>query len=152
MMQVVTRRASIELAGDTPAGWSRREQPGADLAFEGPISIDGTDTTVRVVVEPGGESIETASLRLMKELQLAHPDALLVNCELWPHPQWGDGRYIQSAHLDGMLTLAHDVYLFVDRGRTIRIEVDCALSQLLLIEETVATIVARLRRTSGARR
>ena len=84
---------------------------------------------------------------LLHELQAVRPDALLANCELWPHLQWGDGRYIQTAYVEGDVTMANDVYLFVAGHTAVRIEVDCELAQLLAVEEAVATIVARLRLT-----
>ena len=40
--------------------------------------------------------------------------------------------------------MAHDTYLFVDHGRRVRVEVDCALADLLGLEETIAALVARL--------
>lgn len=80
----------------------------------------------------------------MKDLQVARPEAILTNCELWPHPIWGIGRYIQSAYIQGRTTMAHDIYLFVEGDRRVRVEVDCALADLLTLEETIATLVARL--------
>ena len=156
-MTLDSHTSRVRFAGELPTDWHQVADDGADLRLQGPTGAEGVRGTLAVRVDGGVDGgvdagIEEASMQLMRELQTARPEAILANCELWPHPVWGDGRYIQSAHLDGVLTLAHDVYLFVDGGRTIRIEVDCALSQLLLIEETVATIVARLRRTSGARR
>ena len=145
MIHTTDRRRRVTLDGDVPTGWSVVEDGAAELSFYGPRGRDGSVPQIRVIAEQGERAIEAASLRLMRELQLARPDALLVNCELWPHLQWGDGRYIQSAYLQGDSTLAHDIYLFVDGPWAVRIEVNCALSQLLAIEDAVATIVARLR-------
>lgn len=144
MIRAIDRRGLISVTGPLPAGWMRVDGP-ADLTLQGPRGIGGTAAQLRVIVEPGAAGIETVSLGLMREIQLTRPGALVVNCELWPHAQWGDGRYIQSAYLDGDTTLAHDVYLFVDGSRSVRIEVECELAELLSIEEAVATIVARLR-------
>lgn len=149
MIQAIDGRGLITVQGPLPTGWNRIVGA-AEPTFEGPAAGDGIAARLRVIVEPGTEGIETASLGLMREIQLTRPGALVVNCELWPHPQWGDGRYIQSAYLEGDVTLAHDIYLFLHAGRAIRVEVECALMQLLSIEEAVATIVARLRGREGA--
>lgn len=143
MTHATDRQGHLTLNGPLPTGWSIEGT--ADLIFAGPRGIDGTPARIRVTVEPEQESVEAVSLRLMREIQLTRPEALVVNCELWPHVQWGDGRYIQSACFEAGTTIAHDIYLFAHGGRSIRIEVDCELTQLLAIEEAVATIVARLR-------
>ncbi|MDO5710325.1 MAG: hypothetical protein Q4P32_01110 [Micrococcales bacterium] len=135
----------VRLDGDLPKGWSAVPEAGTDLRIDGPIGSEGVAGTLRVWVDSGVDGgIKETSMLVMKELQAARPEAILANCELWPHPVWGDGRYIQSAYIDGRKTMAHDTYLFVSKGRRVRVEVDCALADLLALEETVATLVARL--------
>lgn len=148
----------VRLAGELPAGWHAVADDTADLRFEGPVGREGVTGTIRVWVDTAlssadtgtsgangsADGIEEASMHLMTQLQASRPEAILANCELWPHPVWGDGRYIQSAYIDGRTTMAHDTYLFVDHGRQVRVEVDCALADLLALEETIAALVARL--------
>lgn len=139
--------------GPLPVGWYFRESIDADLLVVGPHSHDERPATVQVTLRPATHRIEAASMRLMHELQTQRPEALLANCELWPHLEWGEGRFIQTAFIDGDATLAHDVYLFIAGEAQVRIDVECSLGQLLSIEEAVATIVAHLslREPEGAR-
>ena len=142
-----TRR--VRFAGELPTDWHQVADDGADLRLQGPTGAEGVRGTLAVRVDGGVDGgvdagIEEASMQLMRELQTARPEAILANCELWPHPVWGDGRYIQSAYIDGRTTMAHDTYLFVDHGRRVRVEVDCALADLLGLEETIAALVAGL--------
>lgn len=152
MVQSTRMPGGVYVDGHLPTGWAYRPGTGeADLRIEGPSSADGIETVVRVRVDAAAEPIEASSLHLMQDIARDRPAALLANCELWPHRQWGDGRYIQSASVQGASTLAHDVYLFVSDSRRVRVEVDCSLAQLLAVEEAVATIVGRLRFDEVAR-
>ena len=144
-MTLGSEMSRVRLGGDLPMGWQYAADSGADLRIDGPMGREGVTGTLRVWVDAGAdEGIEEASMHLMTDLQSARPEAILANCELWPHPVWGDGRYIQSAYIDGRTTMAHDTYLFVDHGRRVRVEVDCALADLLGLEETIAALVAGL--------
>ena len=49
---------------------------------------------------------------------------------------------LQTARLDGGTAMAHDRYVFVDGHRVISITLDCALAELLTVEDEVAAIVA----------
>lgn len=144
-MTLGSEMSRVRLGGDLPMGWQYAADSGADLRIDGPMGREGVTSTLRVWVDAGAdEGIEEASMHLMTDLQSARPEAILANCELWPHPVWGDGRYIQSAYIAGRTTMAHDIYLFVVDGRQVRVEVDCALADLLALEETIAMLVARL--------
>ncbi len=144
MVQTTGTLGELRHEGRLPRGWVRLASA-QGLRFEGPRGGDGSAALVTVTTADGADDIDVESLRLMAELTTAYPDSLLANCELWPHPQWGDGRFVQSAHVTGRQTQAHDVYLFVADGQRIRIDVTCPLARLLTIEEAVAAIVARLR-------
>jgi hypothetical protein len=138
-MTLDSHTSRVRFAGELPTDWHQVADDGADLRLQGPTGAEGVRGTLAVRVDGGVDAgIEEASM------QTARPEAILANCELWPHPVWGDGRYIQSAYIDGRTTMAHDTYLFVDHGRRVRVEVDCALADLLGLEETIAALVARL--------
>ena len=148
-MTLDSHTSRVRFAGELPTDWHQVADDGADLRLQGPTGAEGVRGTLAVRVDGGVDGgvdagIEEASMQLMRELQTARPEAILANCELWPHPVWGDGRYIQSAYIDGQATMAHDVYLFVDGDRCIRVVVDCALADLLALEETIAGLVAHL--------
>ncbi len=135
----------VRIVGGLPAGWRETQERGVDLRIDGPSGTEGVAGSLRVWIDADKfDGIEQASMQLMKDLQVSRPEVILTNCELWPHPVWGDGRYIQSAYIDGQATMAHDVYLFVDGDRCIRVVVDCALADLLALEETIAGLVAHL--------
>lgn len=131
-----------------PAGWqaSPERDANADLVVVGrPVGL-GPIPRVTVRTESiAPEPVERVSVRVMNEVQAAAPDAVVIACDVWPHPVWGVGRYIQSARVEDGQTLAHDRYVFVGGDRCITVSVDCLLSDLLSIEEDVAVIVASVR-------
>ena len=115
-----------------------------DLELVGPQVGTGRPR-MRVYVHRTATSIDEESLTLLSRVRTRFPDALIVACDIWPHPVWGEGRLVQSARLVGDIALAHDCYLFVGRDCVVCIEVDCPLSDLLSLEDQIADIVAHTR-------
>ncbi|WP_168582330.1 hypothetical protein [Gephyromycinifex aptenodytis] len=136
--------AELELVTTTvPQGWRQTGRPG-ELTYSG----IGGSRPPRVSVQAQtatAQPIEEVSLQIMSEVQAEGPQALVLTCDVWPHPVWGVGRLIQSARVQDGQTLAHDLYLFVAGEKRITFHVDCLLADLLSIEEDVAAIVASTR-------
>lgn len=142
-----TGAARIHVAAEPPSGWHRE----SELAFElrrttsADRSSDTVVPTLRVLVEHDTAGLEAAREATVASLRAARPEALVAAADLWPHPSFGDGVLVQSAHLDGVEALAHDIYLFEHRGLQIRVEVDCRLVDLLRFEDEIATVVGLIR-------
>lgn len=128
-----------------PRGW--QQQAEGEFIF-GAAGGDYPPRVLAQVAATDAEPIERACLGALQKVQGGAPDSIVLTCDVWPHPIWGVGRLIQSARVQGGHKAAHDLYLFIDGEQRITFEVDCLLSELLTIEEDVATIVASTRRAS----
>ncbi len=95
------------------------------------------------VIEP--EPIESASIRVMNEMRLHRPGTLLTTCDMWPHPVWGTGRYLQSTYATRDQAYARDCYLFLAGDLQVTITVECLLTDLLNLEDLVAEMVAAVK-------
>lgn len=132
------------LRASAPPGWSVVDEPKtAEVVVLGPTGSHGVQARVEVRSETQpAEPIEAISRATVKQLRSERPDTLVAGCDVWPHPLWGPGRLLQTARLDDGLAMAHDRYVFVDGQRVISITLDCALAELLRVEDEVAAIVA----------
>lgn len=137
-----TAKVSQLVTTVVPRGW--QQQAEGEFTFV----TAGSDHAPRVRVQvaaTAAEPIERAALRALTEVRGGAPDSVVVACDVWPHPVWGIGRLIQSARVHDGQMAAHDLYLFIEGEQRITFQVDCLLSDLLAIEEDVATIVASTR-------
>lgn len=136
---------------DAPSSWTSDDEAHqfggtpADLVLVGPRRGRGPAPRVSVKVFDGGEAVSDAPFRVWETVQRDHPHAVFASSDVWPHPFWGEGRLVQTARVERDATLAHDCYVFADAGRAVQIEVDCALADLLPLEEQLADIVAHVR-------
>lgn len=117
----------------------------ADLVLLGPVGESGRRPSLTVFVTADSAPVADVAARQWEAMKARSPESLLTNDDLWPHPIWGEGRLLQTARVEGESALARDMYLFSAQGRSVRVEVECPLSDLLSIEEQVADIVARIR-------
>ncbi|WP_226346349.1 hypothetical protein [Agilicoccus flavus] len=138
----------LVVLGDLPQGWTAQIDRVAVLL--GPRRGDGPRPELRLSVSRDAAGLDAATQALIGRLVTERPDRLVAGCDIWPHVRFGEGRYVQTAHVEGPETLAHDVYLFTHEGLRIQVEVDCRLVDLLHIEEQVASIVGRLAVETGA--
>ncbi|GAB77833.1 hypothetical protein SAMN05421595_0342 [Austwickia chelonae] len=143
-------RGSAEVDAETPATWRCAEphpdEAGqVDLLLIGPGSRWGRSPRLRVIFEEGTDRIDQVANRIWEELRERCPHSLLASQDIWPHPYWGEGRLVQTARIEAGIAVAHDCYIFVEGHRTIRIEIECALADLLTVEEEVADIVSHVR-------
>lgn len=134
---------------DAPTAWTADESRApatADLVLVGPCRGRGPRprVSIKVVDQVQPETVLDDS-RVWESVQRSHPQAVFASTDVWPHPVWGEGRLVQTARVEDDATLAHDCYVFSDAGRAVRIEVDCALADLLPLEEQLADIVAHVR-------
>lgn len=136
---------------DAPSTWSVEDAAPApsvetaDLVLVGPRRGHGPRPKVSVRVLDDAGAVAGAPLRVWEALRRHHPHAVFTSSEMWPHPVWGDGHHVQTARVERHATLAHDCYVFDDAGRAVQIEVECALADLLPLEDQVADIVAHVR-------
>ncbi len=146
----LTGKRCVEV--DAPGGWVAVDASAGcaaptlapDLVLECPQPGRAAAPRVSVTVAPRGDSLDADSRRVAAQLQ-ADPSAYMASCDIWPHPVWGDGLLLQSARLGEGGTLAHDCFLFHDGRDLVQVDVQCALDDLLTLEEDVADIVARTR-------
>lgn len=145
MLQGTTGALSVRLQGEPPAGWHTTQVTDHALVLQGPSRGDGPRPRVRATATADDTTVEDAAAAVVERLRARRPEAVVVSSDIWPHPSFGEGRFVQSADLAGQVAGAHDVYVFVAGGARVEVEVDCALEDLLTIEEQVAAVVARLR-------
>lgn len=146
--QIVPGRALVEV--DVPDGWLMSTEPfptegEPDLVLRGPATTTSISPRLAVTIEDSSADLGSLSAQVWTRFSRQHPAAVLTSSDVWPHPVWGDGRLVQSARVEGDVTLARDWYLFRDTGQVIRIEIDCPLADLLELEDDVADIVAHVR-------
>lgn len=136
---------------DAPSTWSAADDlhsprsARADLVLVGPPRDRGPRPRVVISVVEGAGPVADAPIRVWDELRRRHPQAVFTSSEVWPHPVWGEGRLVQTARVQDDATFAHDCYVFDDAGRAVQIEVECALVDLLPLEDQLADIVAHVR-------
>lgn len=152
MIQGSKNAVRVRLEGELPTDWHIIDAADTAMAVRGPSNGAGARTTMSVSVVQDDGTTEEAAATVMERLRVRRPEGLLVSSDIWPHPAFGDGRFLQSADLVGDEASAHDVYVFVTDGTRIEVEVDCALADLLALEDQVAAIVARLRTDSQVTR
>lgn len=150
--QRLTGRTRVEV--DAPVGWVAVEESAGsaapqesapDLVLECPRPGSAAAPRVSVTLAPRGETLDADSRRVAAWLETAAPSAYMASCDVWPHPVWGDGLLLQSARIRDGATLAHDCFLFHDGRHLVQVDVQCALDDLLTLEDQVADIVARTR-------
>lgn len=138
---------------DAPSSWTAEHDASnatagpmwPDLVLVGPHRGCGPRPRVSISVVESTDALYDAPGRVWESVQRAHPQAILTSSDVWPHPVWGEGRLVQTARVEQGATLAHDCYVFVDAERSVRMEVDCALVDLLPLEDQLADIVVHTR-------
>ena len=135
---------------DAPGRWAADVAPVPDasaavLVLIGPHRGRGPRPTVSIRVVDGIGTVGEAPYRVWESVRRHHPHAVFTSSDVWPHPVWGEGRLVQTARVEKDATVAHDCYVFDDAGRAVQIEVECALADLLPLEEELADIVAHVR-------
>ncbi len=143
-------RGLAEVDAEVPATWQCAEPhpdgaEGVDLLLIRPGSRWGRVPRLQVIFEEEPGHIDQAAHRIWEGLRERCPHSLLASQDIWPHPYWGEGRLVQTARVEAGIAVAHDCYIFVDGVRTIRVEIECALADLLSVEEEVADIVSHVR-------
>lgn len=136
---------------DVPSAWVAEvdggadNDRGADLVLVGPRRGLGPRPRVSVRVVDGGGALCDAPVQVWEAMRRDHPQAVFTSSDVWPHPVWGAGRLVQTARVGRDSTVAHDCYVFNDAGRAVQIETECALVDLLPLEDQFADIVAHVR-------
>lgn len=134
---------------DAPSAWTADRDPtpgsGPDLVLVGPRRGPGPRPRVSIKVVDGPALLGDAPSQVWESVRRTHPHAIFTSSDLWSHPVWGEGRLVQTARVEPDGTRAHDCYVFLDADRAVQIELDCALADLLPLEEQVADIVAHVR-------
>lgn len=141
-------RLSVTVAVRVPDGWTPIAESRSGLALDltGPAPTDLAARLQVMVTAIEPDPIQVVSLGMLEEISRCLPDRVLASCDLWPHPEWGMGRLIQTGHVDSTgRVMGHDTYLFVDGDLRVTIDVDYALEDLLSLEDDIAAIVASAR-------
>lgn len=141
-------RTHISLAGALPTYWAIDTGGGQAMVVLGPIGASGRAARLTIETLTAAGTLEDSTQRLIEQVRSRAGSGLVASCDIWPHRQWGTGRLVQSAHVVDDTTMAHDVYLFVDGDRELRVTVSCALGDLLTLEEDIARIVGQVRTTN----
>lgn len=123
----------ITCRGELPSGWVwHADDRALVLEFEDGVEEQAARLTVTTDA--------TASQAAGRPRQWRR----VTSSEPWPHRTWSHGQLEQAVYLDGDVAMAHDVFSFRTATSAVRVDLDCGLTELLALEDDVATIVAQL--------